>query len=259
MAQCTGDGCCNSCRSWVGSDFFNDCCRGCGFYGGAEIMWLKPFATTFGAALINASSANEFLPAWRLWGGYQNSDGLGWRVGWWQWDQSSVGSDQGLIGPENSTNQLRLVFQKLDLEMTQMLSFRRWDLMLGAGITYVGNTSNFRSDWVDPDPQSFFANARFDGWGLTAGLLAIRDLPRWPGLKLVSAVQWSGVYGNSVISGSPFDDEPPQTIQLDSTMANILELRIGPQYERALGGGTTLFVGGGLEAQYWAGLGGLFL
>jgi hypothetical protein len=241
---------CRAPRSWIGRDFFNDCCRGCGFYGGGEIMFLKPFASEFGGVFLDAASADEYLPGWRLWGGYQNADGLGWRVGWWQWDQTSTGRSN-IFGSDVITT-LGLTFQKLDLEATQMLSFRRWDLLLGAGVTYVGN--NYDTLLRDPEDPANFTSilSRFDGWGLTSGLLAIRDLPGVPGLKLASSVRWSGVYGTNLIS--EFGDD---RLPIESAMVNILELKIGPQYERSIGGGTTFFTGVGFEAQYWAGLGGL--
>lgn len=162
-----------------GRDFFTDCCRGQGFYGGAEIMWLKPFADSFGGVFIDAASANSYLPGWRLWGGYQNRDGLGGRVSWWQWDHASSGRGDVFGTPATAT--LALTFQKLDLEATQMVSFRRWDLLVGAGVTYVGNTHDtLLQDPVDPSNQEGILG-RFDGWGLTTGLFMFRDFPRCQG------------------------------------------------------------------------------
>jgi len=187
--------------------------------------------------------------------GYQNRDGLGWRVNWWQWDQYSSGTSQEIFFGDITKTDLRLTFQKLDLLATQMVSFRRWDLVFSGGVTYVGNNNNINlTDLVGPG-ESFGVNSHFDGWGLTTGLLAIRDIPGMPGLKLVSSVQWSGVYGNTVFAG--IGDAAGEQVALEGTMANILELKIGPQYERCIGRGTTFFAGGGFEAQYWSGLSGL--
>lgn len=240
----------------VGRDFVGSRFRSGGLYAGAEIMWLKPFASDIGAVLLNAASANEFLPAWRLWGGYQNADGLGWRVGWWQWDQISSGSNATFVLGAADVDQ-RLVFQKLDLEVTQMASFRRWDLMMSGGVTYVGSENDFNAQNIDGNPGQFlnFQN-QFNGWGLTAGLLAFRDIPRFAGLSGYGGVQWSGVYGNTGLSVE--DDNGSESADIDSTIANILELRIGTLYERGLGNGVIGFLSGGFEAQYWAGLGGLF-
>jgi len=189
---------CSPCGPRVGYDFTCGRCRTTGFYGGAEVMWLKPFGS--GAAVttaINTSSADTFLPGWRLYGGNQNCDGLGWRVNWWQWDQFSTGvtpSGSGIPTPPN-TDTLRLVFQKLDLMVTQMVSFRTWDLMLLGGVTYAGNTYNLNQ--LQRGEPYIASSSQFDGWGLTAGLLAHRDIACLKGLKGFGSAQWSGVYGNS--------------------------------------------------------------
>lgn len=246
-----------ACQPPVGQDFLRTRSRSSGLYGGAEIMWLKPFATGISAALNDAASADEFLPAWRLWGGAQNCDGLGWRVSWWQWDQFMSGTGTSIFGDIPTLSQLNLTFQKLDLQATQMVSFRNWDLLFAGGVTYVGSNNDIAVASLD-DPADFLAfRSRFDGWGLTTGLFAIRDLPRIPGLSFFSAVQWSGVYGNSVLSTATSDGG--ERLPISGTMANILEWKIGPQYERCIGRGTTLFVNGGFEAQYWSGLGSNFL
>lgn len=68
-------------------------------------------------------------------------------MNWWQWDQFSTSSAQTTtVPPFTNTNTLHLAFQKLDLLVTQMVSFRRWDLMLVGGVTYAGNTF----DWDHP-------------------------------------------------------------------------------------------------------------
>lgn len=84
-------------------------------YGGAEIIFFKPFgeAGTTPQQAIAASGASSFLPAWRLWGGWSDEEGLGARVRWWQYDQFSSATDS--LG----TSETRLIFQKLDVEVTQ--------------------------------------------------------------------------------------------------------------------------------------------
>jgi len=243
--------CCDSCGPSVGRDFLAGRCRTAGYYGGAEIMWLKPFSSGVTPVLVDGSSANEFLPGWRLWGGYQNCDGLGWRVNWWQWDQSSTGVSDAIFDQPTIVD-TRIVFQKLDLLATQMVSFRSWDLMLLGGVTYAGN--QFDSRIADPFGPEFIAGAaRFDGWGLTTGLLAYRDIPWLSGLTGYGGVQWSGIYGNSVLAET--DGVDFNRLALNGTLLNVLELKVGTQYERCIGKGAIGFVSAGFEAQYWAGLG----
>jgi hypothetical protein len=250
---------CAPCGPCVGRDFAWGRCRTEGYYGGAEIMWLKPFSSGgafFGTenSLFATASANEFLPGWRLWGGHQNCDGLGWRVNWWQWDQFSSGvvttNQRGAIVPVAAD--VRLVFQKLDLLATQMVSFRKWDLMFLGGVTYAGNECSVGASNAFFD--SYSSQTRFDGWGLTVGTLVYRDIGWFEGLQGYGGVQWSGVYGNSPESlRNTFGGVTnASTIQGESTMANILELKVGTQYERRIGWGAIGFVSAGFESQYWA-------
>jgi len=252
---------CPSCGPCVGQDFAWGRCRTEGYYGGAEIMWLKPFSSTTqtfflgpGAGPLGRSSANDFLPGWRLWGGRQNCNGLGWRVNWWQWDQFSSGVsdvDTGGGGTLQGTSHVRIVFQKLDLLATQMVSFRKWDLMLLGGVTYAGEEAVLNESIPS---ASSFQRIRFDGWGLTVGTLAYRDIGWCEGLKGYGGVQWSGVYGNSPYVGTFVFPGSTSTVSQagDSTMANILELKVGTQYERRIGWGAIGFVSAGFESQYWA-------
>jgi len=257
----------SACGPCVGRDFTGGRCRTDGFYGGAEIMWLKPFSSGPDVGIgtsgfLSAASADEFLPGWRLWGGYQNCDGLGWRVNWWQWDQFSTGATTAGGFPPGTpvvpaTADMRLAFQKLDLLATQMVSFRRWDVMFLGGVSYAGQTFDYA---LDAALDNFARTSRFDGWGLTAGTLAYRDIGWWDGLKGYGGVQWSGLYGNAPNSFSttagpfPFTDTDAGT----STMLSILELKLGAQYERAIGWGAIGFVSAGFETQYWTGISGTF-
>ena len=79
---------------------------------------------------------------------------------------------------------------------------------------------------------------------MTCGAQAIRHSVRFPAWSLFGTAQWSGVYGNSVHPSVTSTDLP-------GTCASIVELSIGPRWERSVGGGAVLFAGGGAEAQYW--------
>ena len=221
-------------------------------------MWLKPFGTGSSTVTkpLELASAGEFLPAWRLWGGAQNCDGLGWRINWWQWDHISTGVSTGQFGsPPGNTWTNRTVFQKLDLLGTQMVSFRSWDLMLLGGVTYAGNT--FITAETGATSTSI-NNYRFDGWGLTAGLLAYRNVPWITGLRGFGGVQWSGIYGNAIEdSGQIIPSIPLNTVvrtPLSSVLLHVVELKIGMQYERHIGGGAIGFLSTGFESQFWGGI-----
>lgn len=219
---------------------FNDVAPGV-FYGGAEVIFFKPFgeAGTQPQEIIAATAATDFLPAWRLWGGWSDADGLGARIRWWQYDQFSYASEFGL---ENFS---RLIFQKLDLEVTQQFERGLWDLMASGGVTWVGNELDYGLVGATP-----INRWRMDAAGVTAGLQAVRASRNYEYWRWVGAVQASGVFGNSLADAVGRAGEDPVGEQ-PSTVGGILELSIGPRWERPIGGGASLFAGGNAEAQYW--------
>lgn len=216
--------------------------HGSGLSGGAELIFFKPCGEAGSNTALYVGDI-DFLPAWRLWGGASNEEGQGMRVRWWQYDQTAL-LDQHRLATH-------LVFQKLDLEATQQVDFRRWELLFSGGLTYAGNGLQLIDSGNGGTPGERW---RFDGVGVTCGAQAIRHCVRFPSWSLFGTAQWSGVYGNSVVPGSRFN---LQSSSQPGTCASILELSVGPRWERSIGGGAVLFAGGGAEAQYWTtGLGG---
>lgn len=222
------------------STTFSDVAPGV-FYGGAEVIFFKPFgeAGTQPQEIITATGATDFLPAWRLWGGWSDADGLGARIRWWQYDQFSYSSEFGL------DNFSRLIFQKLDLEVTQQFERGLWDLMASGGVTWVGNELDYGLVGATP-----INRWRMDAAGVTAGLQAVRASRNFEHWRWVGAVQASGVFGNSLADAVGRAGEDPVGEQ-PSTVGGILELSVGPRWERSIGGGASLFAGGNAEAQYW--------
>lgn len=205
------------------------------FYGGAEVIFFKPFgeAGTTPQQAIAASGATDFLPAWRLWGGWSDDEGLGARVRWWQYDQFSAATDS--LG----TTETRLIFQKLDVEVTQQVSFGPWDMLLSGGATWIGNE-------LDLGSGSEVDRWRMDAAGVTAGIQAVRRSRRFEHWRWFASAQGSAVFGNSLsqTTADPIGTQP-------STVGGIFEFAIGPRWERNIGGGATAFAGGNAEAQYW--------
>lgn len=213
-----------------------DCPQG-GFLGGAEVMFFKPFgeASQTGQQVIELSGADSFLPAWRLWGGWSDAEGLGFRARWWQYDQYASRQNLGI------ELQSRLIFQKLDLEATQQVRYRSWDLLYSGGVTWIGNEMTLSSKGDDGVERW-----RLDAAGVTVGLQGIRrsrwlEYWRWQGSS-----QFSGVFGNGLAQNvrDPIGAQP-------SSLGAILEFSVGPRWERSIGGGATAFAGGNAEAQCW--------
>lgn len=201
-----------------------------GWWGGAEVMFFEPFGTARSQVEVLVDDVG-LQPAWRLWGGFSNAEGLGVGVRWWQYDQTTP-----LAGASIS-----LVFQKLDLVVSQRIEARRWDALVFAGPTYAGNGLGYRAPDIEPRQA---ARWRFDGAGLTVGAQLIRDTPWLRGLALAAGVQGSAVFGPSVMPDGFTYHQP-------ATCATIFELSCGPRWERGLRGGATAFAGAACEAQYW--------
>lgn len=207
------------------------------FYSGAEIIFFKPFgeAGTTAQQAIATSGATDFLPAWRLWGGWSDEEGLGARVRWWQYDQFSSATDS--LG----TTETRLIFQKLDVEVTEQVSFGPWDMLLSGGATWIGNELDLGSSTTNGIDRW-----RMDAAGVTAGIQAVRRSRRFEHWRWFASAQGSAVFGNNLAQtvAEPIGSQP-------STVGGIFEFAIGPRWERNIGGGAIAFAGGNAEAQYW--------
>jgi len=238
------DGCADSCtdnnnacctpQRHVGRDFFVCKDRCGGLIGGFEYLWLRPYASG-GLYDTGAGGAQQnFNPAWRTWIGYQNADGLGARMRYFEYNRSAAGAAAG--------SNLGVEFRTLDAELTQAVDFRRWNLLMSGGIRYAesGVTRN------DPNVIAPI-NSGFSGFGLTTSATATRDLNQSGSLRFVAGSRWSAVYGNSS------NTSPAGVVTTNrDDLANILELNIGPQYRRRLRNGAYLTSTIGLEAQYWS-------
>lgn len=214
-----------------------------GLYGGSEIMFFKPFAEagSLPNEILMATGADDFLPAWRLWGGVVGDDSFGTRIRWWQYDQFSENAE---------ANSSRVVFQKLDWEFTQQVSMNRWDVLFSGGLTYVGNQVSETFSPTSPFVDSAL-RFRFDGVGVTVGVQAFRHSSLWPSATLGGGIQWSGVYGNSVGMQSGLFPRNFEQRSLQGTTGSILELAVGPRWEREVGNGAVAFIGCNAEAQLW--------
>lgn len=206
---------------YVDRDVFVGPYRSGGLIGGVELAYLRPYAT--GNLLFHPDLAVNFNPTMRYWIGWQSAEGLGVRVRYWQFDHQA----------QNGPDAITLEFRTLDAEVTQIVDFLRWDLLISGGMRYAESDLN----------NTLLEDPGFDGVGLTFGLQAARDLNQTGSLRLAASGRWSSVFGNTKKLGStPVNDD----------LMNIVELTFGPQYRRLLGNGAFLTIGCGLEAQYWS-------
>lgn len=243
--ECDACGCCDCECEWVGKDFYNNRCRVGGLIGGAEIVFLRPYATE--DALNNGPNDFGFVPSWRTWVGFVGESGLGSRIRYWEFDR---GETDILGGTAYITG---LEFRTLDFEITQQVDFRRWQFLVSGGLRYaeteVTRGSGSATGTFNVDSTGF------DGIGLVAGIQASRDLSRSGALRLVTGARWSAMYGNTkfataTVSQGVVTGVTYYTPDRDD-LRSVLELSIGPQFRRELANGATLFATGTVEAQYW--------
>ena len=216
----------NSCQPQrhVGGDFFVCKDRCGGWVGSVDFLLFKPFASE--SALASGTAQMNYNPAYRLTFGRQNAEGLGARMRYFSFDQVATGNPGDVIGVD---------VRYLDLEATQTVDFRRWNLLFSGGLRYVETNYEVGSNL-----------GGFDGIGLTFAGQATRDLNRSGSLRLTSGARWSSAYGNTKVNG-----DENQYVDTDD-LTNIMELNIGPQYRRQLRNGGYLTLGVGLETQYWS-------
>jgi len=259
-----GDATCCYDPDHVGQDFFNSTCRTGGFVAGAEVVFLKPFATNGDLPgsfpIIGTQADFQFESTPRFWLGYVRPSGLGSQFRYWEFDHSVDGS---LNDDPNDLITGRLKFRTFDWELLQQVNFSRWWLQMSGGLRYaeiniderltLNNSSILRS--------SYNFGSGFDGVGLTAGLQATRALTKSGNLQMTAGGRASLLFGDRKY----FFDIEFANIDLfdfntrnDNDLVGIFELNVGPRYTRRLANGANVFVGGGFEGQLWQGSGTAF-
>lgn len=224
----------------VGRDFFVCKDRCAGITAGTETIFLRPYASS---GLTNQPGvAMNFNPSQRYWLGYQSADGLGARIRYWEFDRGATGPIPGIgaIG-------LGIEYRNLDIEMTQAVDFKRWNLLFAGGLRYQETATDITlTPLVGP---AVALGVGFDGVGLTFATQATRDLNSSGSWRMTAGARYSAVYGNGKISGAigGFGG----TGAINDNLVNVVELNIGPQYRRRLSNGSYLTVGAGIEAQYY--------
>jgi hypothetical protein len=183
------------------------CCCGCGFVGGAEVAFLRPYfnnnAALVGYTLANASvSTTEFAPTYnaspRIWLGYVGECGFGGRISYWEYDQAASapagvqsGQDVLYFAPgitssvpfinlgfmqtefpgDTLTTSERLHMYTLDAEVTQCLQICCWNFVFGGGLrdasVHIGRESILVPAGAAAPYEDATIDNNFDGIGPT--------------------------------------------------------------------------------------------
>ena len=232
-----GDACCDSCC--------DPCCRPGGIIAGAELTFLKVHHSLGTRGAEGTDLDGDYDPAMRVWAGYQGSDGLGWRVRYWEYNHSTA--DVSVVSALR-TDSMNYDTYVIDLELVDSMSLGcYWDASIFSGFRYV----EFDEERVSRTNATgaIFASHSFDtaAWGLTMG----GELRRCIGANLAGFINSRG----SVL----FGDESEYTGVAINTLVDeelnnlyfIWEAQAGVQWTQELEMGGYLFARAAAEVQYW--------
>jgi hypothetical protein len=197
-----GGGC--GCCAPVCDSYCDDCCNA-GYIAGAELLFLTPYDTYDN----NVYGANT---GFRLWAGYQRSDGLGVRLRYFDFESPSSSLDD-------------LEIKSLDAEVYDRVQLNaNWDLYIGGGVR-----------WLEFGYYS-------DSYGLDDSLGPVITAELYRYLSDRSALY---VIGRESLV---FDTNRSDVGYVDTM--NVVEVQMGAQFHRDWNGGL-LFARAGLEAQHY--------
>ena len=232
---------------------------------GAEATFLKPH-DNFGVGMdvnINGNTGSEsaefgYELAPRVWLGYVQGDGLGFRVSYWQFDHTTTAPGEGMLvvpGADSvSVNYDTYVF---DAEFTDTRNIAdKWYMMITGGVRYVhyGLNVAFLADGAPTTFNGDFAGVvdDFTGEGLTSSIKLRRMVRPWASLFVMG--RGSVVMGDS---RSYVNNELDGLVMIRRTdvLRYMWEGQIGGEVHVDTVGGSRLFARGALETQSWDGFG----
>ncbi len=234
-----GDSCCDSCDSCC-SGCCDPCCRPSGVIAGAEATFLKPHFSAGSGAFDDFDWNYEIAP--RIWAGYQGSDGLGYRIRYWEFDHRQR-------DPDGANNDAQTVDTYIiDLEMVDSMSLGcYWDASVFGGFRYLefGHERVLLNDAGGLVDGQAYGNSSL---GLTLGGELRRCIGN--GLAGYGNVRMSVLMGDEkefVVTNGAF-------VQRDEELDNIYyiwEAQTGVQWTRELQDNGYLFARAGVEVQIW--------
>jgi hypothetical protein len=244
-SSCGGDSCCDSCDSGCGC--CDPCCRPAGVIGGAEIAFLKPHHSLGIRGANNTDMDYSYEASHRIWAGYQGSDGLGWRIRYWEFNHTVTAPD--VTAPADRTDSVNYDTYIIDLEFVDSMSLGcYWDASIFGGFRYVEFDELYEARVTAtgvPVTGRQFDNSSY---GLTLG----GELRRCIGNGLAGFVNTRA----SVLMGDEDElvDAAGAWVVLDEELDNIYyiwEAQAGAQWTRELQQGGYLFARAAVEVQFW--------
>ena len=218
------------------------CCRSAGLSGGAELTLLKPYHSLGIRGADDTDLSFNLKASPRAWLGYSNSEGLGLRARYWQFDHSVSGSSD-VAGRDDSA---RFDVYVLDGELTSSEWIgQHWDVTLAGGLRYVEYEETRVS--TTRATGAIFRYHEFGFSGLGPTLAASVSRPLGGGFSIFADSRASVVVGDEreIVTGPVEEDRESDNIRL------IGDLQLGSQWSRPIRGGGEFFVRAASEAHYW--------
>ncbi|MDH3719669.1 MAG: Lpg1974 family pore-forming outer membrane protein [Planctomycetota bacterium] len=285
-------GCVAGCDAVGCADIDCESCFGCGFYGGFAFVWMRPRFDQNAAIVIDPVPGNTVVPfsydreiTPRAWFGYQNAEGGGLRVRYWEFDAAAntevyspipaatpaflfvYGASGNLarnafadVG-ETMTSDHALELTTIDLEATQRFHWHNIDLLAGLGLRYaqmdqVGQA--IVTDGAGALSESVHNDHDFEGIGPMISLEIVRPLLS-DRFSIYGSLRGSILLGDAsqriteVKNGGA--DMVTDVVNQDDILS-IGEIELGLQFSRPWGDSAVVFIRGGYEGQVWWGAGG---
>jgi hypothetical protein len=237
-------GCCDSCADSCCDSCCDGCCDPCcrpgGIIGSVEVTFLKPHFSAGSGAGDDFDWNYEVAP--RVTVGYQGTDGLGYRLRWWEFDHTQR-DPGGAVNDEQSIDTYII-----DLEFVDSMSLGcYWDASNFGGFRYLefGHERVILNAAGAPVLGQAFGNSSI---GLTVG----GELRRCIGNGLAGYVNTRA----SLLMGDEkeFNNFGAGFVLTDTELDNIYymwEAQAGAQWTRELEMGGYLFARAGVEVQIW--------
>ncbi|NQT13846.1 MAG: hypothetical protein HQ582_13920 [Planctomycetes bacterium] len=227
--DCCGDvaACCD--------DACATCCDCSGIVIGAEVLWLDVFAKEGAGGTDPNAGGDDHMADWdydtafRIWGGYEFSNGLGIRCRWFSFDHA--GQFRNDIG--NVTDNVGLDIDMYDIELTDDLNIGCWELTPSIGVRWGEIEMVDFGDDVD----------KACGVGAVVGLESRRALFNcW---SVYANGRYGVLYGDNVAADDGFFEGETDTF------FETIELQVGLEWARCTAGGANLFARVGWEQQMY--------
>jgi Legionella pneumophila major outer membrane protein precursor len=263
-----------------------------GFFGGLELIWIRPNFDQNVAMIVDPPVGNTLVPfeynyqlSPRVWLGWQSCEGTGFRATYFRFDESANseavtavagatplylvvhGAGGNLTRNANANLGQTLVsnhaleLNSLDLEATQLLRMQRSRAIFGLGVRIADMKQTSRGDVFNPG-GTLEETVRNDLEFAAAGPTVSAQLTRGMGAShfgIFAATRASLLVSETEqriyeMKGA-FTTEL-EDIAIQREVLGNLELGLGLQYEQPLGQSASLFVRTGYECQLWLDAGG---